>query len=92
MHEKTYCKVVHGENVWTVGENVGDLATAFPALRHFKVLFLELEKDVHIVDARFMSKALSPKLQGVTCCSALADIVLRDLPPSCYHINKLGSK
>ena len=90
--KKTYCKVVHGENVWTVGENVGDLATAFPALRHFKVVFLELEKDIHVVDARFMSKALFPKLQGVTCCSALADIVLRNLSPSCYHVSKLGNK
>ena len=85
---KNYCKVVNGENVWSASGNVGNLAAAFPALQHFKVLISGLLKDTHVLDARFMSKALFPKLRGVTCCSAQLNIVFRNLSPSCYLVNK----
>ena len=88
---KKYCKVVNGENVWSASENVGNLAAAFPALRHFKVLFSGMLKDTHVLDARFMSKALFPQLRGVTCCSAQLNVVFRNLSPSCYLVNKLGN-
>ena len=89
---KNYCKLVNGENVWSASENVGDLATAFPALRHFKVLFSGMLKDTHVLDAMFMSKALFPHLRGVTCCSARLNVVFRNLSPSCYLVNKLGNQ
>ena len=89
---KNYCKVVNGENVWSASGNVGNLAAAFPALQHFKVLISGLLKDTHVLDARFMSKALFPKLRGVTCCSAQLNIVFRNLSPSCYLVNKSGNQ
>ena len=89
---KKYCKDVNGETVWSVSENVGNLAVAFPALKHFKVLFSGILEDTHVLDVRFMSKALFPKLRGVTCCSAQLNFVLRNFSPSCYLVNKLDNQ
>lgn len=89
---KKYNKILDGESVWFASAGVYKLAEAFPALRHFKVVFRGMLSDTHVLDARFMSKATFPRLRGVTCCSQQLSIVFRNLSPSCYLVNKLENQ
>ncbi|KAL3163054.1 hypothetical protein ABBQ32_009478 [Trebouxia sp. C0010 RCD-2024] len=85
---KKYNKFLNGESVWFPSAGVYKLAESFPALRQFKVVYKGMSKETHVLDARFMSKAIFPRLQGVTCCSEQLVIVFRNLSPSCYLVNK----